>query len=493
MIGFTLELYLSTCALLLLIFGSIFSTSSYNFPILNTKSITCLILVFGLFLCSPVEHGMMTEYFVSDAISIYTKIFVLLGLLGCFYVDSKQQVFEYYVLCLFALLGLCFLASSVDFMAIFLSLELQTLAFYVLATSNPKSVFSLEAGFKYFFSGAFASCIILLGISLIYAEFASMNLLLFPAYFDSQAIHASQMFLESLRAGQDLSTSLYTLVQTPGFSLTVGFFLFTLGLLFKLGSFPFHKWVADVYEGAPTHVSIIFVVLPKLPVFVVLFRLLISLQDTSWLFLLELTAVGSLLVGTFYSYGQLKAKRLLAYSGIAHTGYALLVFSSGAFQGTAVSIFYLVIYMITSLFLWGIILASPRFDQASMHISDFASWFSVYPTLATVASLVMFSLAGMPPLAGFWAKLSVFYSLAEQGSYLLIVFGGVISAISFFYYLAFIIFLITEKGRPKDLPVLLTGTHAGTLVLSAWVLFFFYFGFYFFGDIFLTIAYSVFP
>jgi NADH-quinone oxidoreductase subunit N len=414
---------------------------------------------------------------------------VILGLLGCLSIDFRQHAFEYYVLCLFALLGLCFLASSVDLISIFLSIELQTLAFYILATYKPKSVFSLEAGFKYFFAGAFASAIILLGISLIYAELGTTNFFIFPSYIDPQALGATYQSL--YQQASDSSITLVSIVNAPGLKLTSGFFLFTIGLLFKLGCFPFHKWVADVYEGAPTHVTTIFAVLPKLPVFVVLFRLASGLQDSSWLFFLELAAIGSICLGTFYSCGQLKAKRLLAYSGIAHTGYALLVVSSGAYHGTAVSIFYLVVYIITSLFLWGIVQTYPRFDQASIHVSDLASWYSVHPSFSTISGLVLFSLAGIPPFAGFWAKLNLFYSLAGQGSYLLVIFGGVISAISFMYYLAFVVFLITEKGRPGQIPSILTNTHSGILVLSAWILFLSYFWNYFLGDICISMAFSL--
>ena len=467
MISLFPEIFTGLNLLLLLVGGSILGSSSkYNYPIICFQSLTVIILVWILLLCRTDISYTVTSYFVIDNLSNYAKIFIILGLLACLSVSKtkKIKVYEYYVLALLGLLGLCFLASSLDLLSVYLSLELITLSFYILATFQRSSAFSTEAGLKYFLLGAISSALLLFGISFIYGFSGTTNL-----------NHLSSLYLNI-----DIENQLLSLL------IQVGFFFFICGLLFKLGCVPFHIWVPDVYEGAPTYVTAIFSVLPKIAIFTVLIRIIDASSLDIWFSLLCGLSFLSMFIGSLYALGQLKIKRLLAFSGVSHVGYALLGLSLGTFESIIACVLYIIIYIFTALFLWGFTLTTENKNGRTLYLTDCVNYGKTNPTLSLTVILVVFSLAGIPPLAGFFAKFAVFLSCAEASIYLGIIVGLLTSAIGILYYLR-LVKLINFEEAGWLCPRPLKKVHALAMGISAFFLVFFVL----FGDLIICLAYKI--
>lgn len=525
------EFFISSSILVLLIYGSCIGYSpKYNYPILNCRSICNLILIWALLLVSPSTHSIFTHYFYSDHLTSFSKVFIILAVLGCFALENKVEVFEYFILCLLSLIGLCFIVSSTDLISVYLSLELQTLSFYVLTLFLRTSVFSVEAGLKYFISGAAASALLILGISIMYGFSGSTNFFVFRILFENpiidesweafvnsggiqadkltyqiyQILENTQINVKNLEvivaadhnaSFQGLSDSIFNWDKAYMIMPDINYFIFGFycvisALFFKLGLAPFHQWVPDIYEGSKTNVTVLFSVVPKLAVFVVLFRLISVFGDPTQLIYLKIVGLLSLYLGSFGAYGQHRSKRLLAYSGIAHTGYALIALSCGTYSGINSAIFYTCIYMLTSLFLWGGLLAFLKNQERTIYITDLVSWFNLHFGLAILSFLVLFSLAGIPPFAGFWSKLSVFICLASIKSYVLVVLAGLVAGLGFIYYLALILVLFEEevKSPSQITSVSINKTKAFCISLSALILLFFNFFESFFIKIFMLIT-----
>jgi NADH-quinone oxidoreductase subunit N len=465
MINLFPEIFLGTSLLLLLVSGSILGSSpKYNYPIICFQSYTCLILVWIILLIRLKTSTLVTYYFVIDDLSSNAKILIGLGLLACLGISktTKIKAFEYYVLVLLGLLGLCFLTSSLDLLSVYLCLELQTLAFYILATFQNSSAFSTEAGLKYFLLGAISSALMLFGVSFVYGFSGTTNL------EDLKILHFP-----------NIEHTLFLPIQG-------GLFFFCIGLLFKLGVVPFHLWVPDVYEGAPTYVTAIFSVLPKIAIFSVLIRLINASSLYYWQSLFLILAMLSLLVGSLYALYQSKIKRLLAFSGISHVGYALLALSSSTFEGFQASILYIIIYIITALFFWGLALTLESTKGRTLYLNDIVIWGKTNSLLALTACIVVFSLGGIPPLGGFFAKFAVFASSAEVSLYLGTIVGLLTSAIGILYYLRLVKLInFEEKGWYR--PLVLRKVHALSIGLAAFFLMFFVL----FGDFFSLLSYLI--
>lgn len=458
------EIFLGTALLFLLIGGSIVGSSSkYNYPILCFQYYTCIVLVFISILCNSTSSNLVSYYFIIDLLSNNAKVLICFGLLMSFGVANtfKIKTFEYYVLVLLGFLGLSFLTCSMDLLSIYLCLELITLSFYILATFNRSSAFSTEAGLKYFLLGAISSALLLFGISFIYGFSGTTN-------------------LECLIA---LCLDINFEYKELALLLQTGFFFFCLGLLFKLGCVPFHIWVPDVYEGAPTFVTTIFSVLPKLAIFVVLIRLINATSPYIFYNLFSGLALLSLLVGSLYALYQTKIKRLLAFSGISHVGYILLALACSTFESFIATIFYIVIYIITALFFWGLTLCIENKQGRTLYLTDIVLWGKTNIILGFTACLVIFSLAGIPPLGGFFAKFAIFASCAESSIYYGTVVGLLTSAIAVLYYLR-LIKLINFEESGWSRPKVMKKSHALSLGLSAFVLIFFIF----FDDFFILLT-----
>lgn len=459
------ELFLGFSVLLLLITGSILGFSpKYNYPILSYKAFTSLIIVWTILLLRLETPIYITPYFVVDNLSLYSKIFIGFGLLLCINLGSKQKknTFEYYVLTLTGLLGLFLVSSSNDLLSVYLCLELTTFSFYILALSQRTSAFSIEAALKYFILGALSSALLVFGISLIYGLTGTTNI-----------THYLTLNLEIY----DLNLF---------FLIIISFLFFSCGLLFKLGCVPFHVWIPDVYEGAPTTVTAIFSVLPKISIFAVLIRVLLATKLEIWFYFFFVLAFLSIFIGSFHALAQTKTKRLLAFSGISHAGYALLGLACGTLEGFNGCLFYIIIYISTSGFLWGLALCVSTIKGRTLYLTDYIQWTKTNSSLGLLTVLVVFSLAGIPPFAGFFSKFSIFISCSEVSLYCAVIVGLLASAIGILYYLRLIKIISFEDIYWKR-SIKLQRAH----VLSMGLFGFFLLFFVLYGDLFNLLVNSI--
>ncbi len=434
------EFFLGTCLLGLLIYGvMLVAEKRYNYPIItkNMSSMSILILFLTLLLIvnSNIPYStIFNNTFIIDDLSNIIKISILTSMILCLIIsqnymsNAKLNSFEYFILVLLATLGLLLLVSSYDLISAYLAIELQSLSFYILAAFKRNSAFSTEAGLKYFILGAFSSGLILYGSSLIYGFLGTTN-------FENIAT---------------LLCGLENDYNSIGLKISIVFI--AIGLLFKLAAAPFHMWSPDVYEGAPTSSTIIFAVVPKIAIFVLFSRLyqvsFYNLLD-SWQQIILFASFFSIIIGSFVSLKQRKLKRLFAYSAIGHVGYLLLSFAVVSVEGVSALFFYLFIYMITGLCLWSLIMSleieTVKNNTLNKNISDLANIVQSNPICAITFSILLFSLAGIPPLAGFYAKMQIFMVSIKSSIYFLSSVIIVSSVISTFYYLRIIKLIQFEK------------------------------------------------
>lgn len=462
------EIFLGSSLLVLLVGGSILMHSpKYNYPVYCFQSFTIIILLWYFLLCHPELPFTSDSSFVSDELSVYAKCIICFGVVCSLWVGKAKKIiaFEYYVLILLGFLGLSLICSSLDLVSVYLCLELQTLAFYILTTFQASSSFSNEAGLKYFLLGAISSSLLLFGVSFVYGYSGTTNL-------DHLAILNIQVIDSEY---QDVSII-----------IQLGLLLFCLGLLFKVGVVPFHLWLPDVYEGAPTIVTAFFAVVPKLAIFVVLIRTLDAVHLPILQGVFVCLSLASLILGSLLALNQKKIKRLLAFSGISHVGYALLAMSCNTCDGYTSCIMYIIFYMLTSIFLWGLIMSIEKPEGRTLYLNDLLGWGKSHPFLSFSACLVVFSLAGIPPLGGFFAKFAVFVSTADLSLYLGICFGLLASSIGVLYYLRLVKLLHFESTQWYR-PSVLEKPHAFSMGLSAFFLCFFVL----FGNFFYLICYQI--
>ncbi len=336
------------------------------------------------------------------------------------------QKFEYPVLMLLAALGMSVMVSANSLISLYLGIEMQSLALYVLAAFSRDNPKSSEAGLKYFVLGALSSGLLLYGISLIYG-------------FTGQVGFA------------EIANALPT---SSKVGVVFGLVFMLAGLAFKVSAAPFHMWTPDVYEGAPTPVVAFFSSAPKLAAMILTARVLtegFALATPEWQQVLIVIAVLSMIFGSFGGLVQGNIKRLLAYSSIANMGFALVGLAAGTAAGVQSVLIYMVIYMLTSLGLFAGLLVTARQGRPLESFEDFAGLAKVRPGLALVMTLLLFSAAGIPPLAGFWGKFFVFKAALDAGLVWLAVIGVVLSVIAAFYYLKLIKVMWFDEGdRPVD-------------------------------------------
>lgn len=330
---------------------------------------------------------------------------------------------EYPIIIVISSLGLGLLLSAYDLMSLYLGLELQSLGLYVLATFKRGSSYSTEAGLKYFIVGALGSGLLLFGSSLIYGELGTTNL-------------------------EDIGRLTLGLGDAS-FALQSGLVLLSAGLLFKLAAAPFHMWSPDVYEGAPTSASLFFAAVPKIAILGVLVRLYYT-SFYDWMPLWQTGLMGasmaSLIVAALGALYQRRIKRFLAYSSIGHVGYLLMGVSCGTVEGLQGVYLYTIIYMVMSLNVWTVLLVS-----RVQFMDELAGMGRGGPWLAGTVAVVIFSMAGIPPLAGFFAKMDLFFAAMEGSLYALAIVGVLTSVVSAFYYLRWVKILFFEGGYGGDL------------------------------------------
>jgi proton-translocating NADH-quinone oxidoreductase chain N len=434
------EIFLVLAICLLLVYGVVFSTSlALNLPVMTRTigwlTIQILVIACLLVVYTPInEITLFNGVLYHDFFTRYVKTFILLAAIACllssFDYLKKEQVnaFEYFILLLIATLGMILIVSSNDLVSMYLAIEMQSLCLYVLAAFKKNSAFSTEAGLKYFILGAFSSGLLLFGMSLLYGFTGTTN-------FGELAV---------------ICTGVYNSPNLLYNGIVLGTLFVGSALLFKMAAAPLHMWSPDVYEGAPTIVSAFFAIVPKIAIFSVVLKLyMYSLYDFMelWQQWIILSSFASMIIGAFGALQQKKIKRLLAYSSIGHVGYMLIGIATGTLEGVQGLLLYIVIYMIMSINIWTVAL-SLNFQGKkgrAKYLTDLISLSKINPLLAITIALTMFSMAGVPPLAGFCAKLYIFFSAIEGSLYMLAIVGVLTSCVGAFYYMRIIKVMFFER------------------------------------------------
>jgi NADH-quinone oxidoreductase subunit N len=359
-------------------------------------------------------NGSIIIDYLSSLMKIITLLaaFIVLSISTSYLKIFNLSKIEYPVLILSSVLGMMVMISSNDLIVFYMGLELQSLALYVLATFNRDNLKSSEAGLKYFVLSALSSGLLLYGCSLIYGFTGSTNF----------NIIATQL-------------------SSNDYALTFGIVFILVGLAFKITAVPFHMWAPDVYEGSPTTVTLFFTMVPKIAALTVFIRFLyvpfFNLID-QWQMIIVFLSIASMLFGAIAAIGQTNLKRLIAYSSIGHVGYTLAGIASVSNEGIQSSIAYIIIYIIMNLGLFSCLLMMKRNNKYYEDISDLSGLSKNHPLLSLSLLIILFSLAGIPPLAGFFAKFYIFKSVIEQSMYFLAIVGLLSTVVAAFYYLRII-------------------------------------------------------
>ncbi|WP_377295500.1 NADH-quinone oxidoreductase subunit NuoN [Rhizobium sp. SGZ-381] len=412
----TPELILAVGALALLMIG-VFS-GDRSAPTVTGLAVAILIAA-GLWLVLvPVEGEAWGGVFILDSFSRFMKVIALIGSITAMVMtvgnarSEQLDRFEFPVLLVLATLGMMLLISANDLIAVYLGLELMSLALYVVAAINRDSLRSTEAGLKYFVLGALSSGMLLYGMSLIYGFTGN--------------------------TGLDNIASVLT-AETRSLGVVFGLVFMLAGLAFKISAVPFHMWTPDVYEGAPTPVTAFFASGPKVAAMAVLVRVVTEAFMPifhDWQQVIVFISIASMLLGSFAAIGQKNIKRLMAYSSIGHMGYALVGLASGTETGISGVALYMLIYMVMTLGTFACIMSMRRKDGGAVeNIDDLAGLSSTNPFMALVMTALMFSLAGIPPFAGFWAKWFVILPAIEAKLYMLAIIGVLASVVGAYYYI----------------------------------------------------------
>jgi len=423
------EIFLSLSIMFLLILG-VFKTDSTKL-VQNISLIVLLVTAVITFneTLDIEETSLFNNSVIIDYLSSFMKIITLLAAFLVLIISSNYlrtlKIFkiEYPILILSSVLGMMIMISSNDLIVFYMGLELQSLALYVLATFNRDELKSSEAGLKYFVLSALSSGLLLYGCSLIYGFTGSTNF----------NIIANQL-------------------NSNEYALTFGIVFILVGLAFKISAVPFHMWAPDVYEGSPTSVTLFFTMVPKIAALTVFIRFLyvpfLNLID-QWQMIIIFLSIASMLFGAIAAIGQTNLKRLVAYSSIGHVGYALAGLSTGSNEGIQSSVIYITIYILMNLGLFSCLLMMKRNNEYYEDIEDLSGLSKNHPLLSLSLLIILFSLAGIPPLAGFFAKFYIFKSVLEQSMYFLAIVGLLSTVVAAFYYLRIIKIMYFDKEKEK--------------------------------------------
>jgi len=462
------EVFLATSILILTLYAVFIATSKklgYPLIIKNLNRLCVLVLFMTFLLIHNISVSFLLFYqntFIFDLLSSNVKQILVIATLFSLVISEdtviKQKInnFEYFILTLCAVLGLMFLVASYDMISLYLAIEMQSLCLYVLAASKKDSSFSAEAGLKYFILGSFSSALLLFGISVLYGMTGTTN-------FDN---------LHLLLSGLGYDTSfLITSIEKALLAISAAFF-------FKVAAAPFHMWSPDVYEGSPISSTIFFAIVPKIALFAVFvrtFQTIFSSFEEFFIVLLIFFSICSVIVGSFTALRQKRLKRLLAYSSVGHVGYLLLAFSSNSLEGVQALFFYLIIYMLTGLCIWSVVLSinTKTNLEKSKTLLDLGSVSYSNALLSFTALIAFFSLAGIPPLAGFFAKLEIFVSALESSLYFASLVAILSSVVSSFFYIRLVKTMYFEKKEEdtSGIPV----NHSCSLVMAFCSFFLVYF------------------
>jgi NADH-quinone oxidoreductase subunit N len=405
----------------------------------NGLSVGVLGLVMLFLISVPAgRHELFGGSFVVDDFARYLKMLAVIGSAGALLLSldyltiAKQQKFEYGALFLLSTLGMLMLISANDLIALYLGLELMSLSLYVVAAFERDNTRSTEAGLKYFVLGALSSGMLLYGASLIYGFTGTVSF-----------------------AGIAKATS-----GGAGIGLIFGLVFMFVGFCFKISAVPFHMWTPDVYEGAPTPVTAFFAAAPKVAGIAIFVRATMTAFPGithEWQQIVVFVSIASMTLGAFAAIGQRNIKRLMAYSSIGHMGFALVGLAAGTAEGVQGVLVYMSIYVAMTLGTFAVILSMRRDGKLVESIGDLAGLSRTHPTMAFLLAMLLFSLAGIPPLAGFFAKFYVFLAAIKAGLYVLAVIGVVTSVVGAYYYLAIVKIMYFDEPVAgfERMPVLL--------------------------------------
>jgi NADH-quinone oxidoreductase subunit N len=370
--------------------------------------------------------------FIDDGFARFLKALILVGAGGALMLafdylkTHKLMQFEYPVLVLLAVVGMMMMVSAGDLIALYLAIELQSLALYVLAAIRRDDVKSSEAGLKYFVLGALSSGMLLYGASLIYGFTGSTNFTV----------------IAKVAASPEAAANI---------GLIIGLVFLLVGIAFKISAVPFHMWTPDVYEGAPTPVTAFFAAVPKLAAMALLVRVLSSGfpgVGIKWQQIIVFLALASMILGAVSAIGQTNIKRLIAYSSIANIGFALVGLAANNQEGIQGVLVYLAIYLAMTLGTFACILAMSRGGEPVEDINELAGLAQTNPSMAFILAALMFSLAGIPPLAGFFAKFYVFLAAVKAGLWPLAIIGVIASVVGAYYYLRIVKIMFFDEAKP---------------------------------------------
>ncbi len=422
------ELFISISLMLILLLGVFKKKSAqlvYNFTIITLL----ILLVLLINLSSLSSAAIFNSSYTIDNLSNFMKIITIASGVFVLLTSSKYikltniMKIEYPVLILSSILGMMVMISANDLIVFYMGLELQSLALYVLASFNRENLLSSESGLKYFVLSALSSGILLYGCSLLYGFSGSTNY--------------------NVIAGNIVNAEN---------GLTFGIVFILVGLAFKISAVPFHMWAPDVYQGSPTSVTLFFAVLPKIAALTVIIRFLyiafINVID-QWQLIIIFLSIASMLFGAVAAIGQTNLKRLVAYSSIGHMGYALAGISTGTNQGIQSSIAYIFIYLIMNISFFSCLFMLRRNDKYFENIDDLSGISKNHPMLSLCFLITLFSLAGIPPLAGFFAKFYIFLAVIEDKMYFLAITGLLSSVVAAFYYLKIIKKMYFDAEKEK--------------------------------------------
>lgn len=398
-----------------------------NVLIINELIIYSLIIAIVLLNNNPKPSlVLLNGFFINNEFTNFINTILILSVILYFFFSKNYIIFnklfkyEYSILILMSLLGLLFLSLSYNFISLYLSIELQSLCFYVLSVSNKKSVLSSEASLKYFILGAIASSFILYGSSIIYITTGSLN------YGDIFNIISN---INSIYSLNFISSIFYGLI----FILS--------GLFLKIGAAPFHSWLPDVYEGSPNNITSFFAIVPKIVLFSIFIRFFFDIFNDIFEFfesIFYFCSLLSIIIGSFVSLQQKKIKRLLAYSSISHVGFMLICFVSNNILNIQHILLYLIVYIVMTINIWVILLSINVKKKSFKYLTDFTNLIKINPILTILLTLTLFSMAGIPPLSGFFSKMFIFFSALENSVNSLAVIGILLSVVSSFYYIRLI-------------------------------------------------------
>ncbi len=452
------EIFLAIAGMVLLMIGVFRGESSLRFlsyATIATFAVTAILVV-------TQGGGVEAFYglFVSEGFAQFAKILILIGsafavLLSRDYLVREQAGrFEFPILILFATLGMMMMVSANDLMSLYMSLELQSLALYVMASIRRDTLKATEAGLKYFVLGALSSGMLLYGCSMIYGFAGTTSFTGLAAVFAAQT--------DAVPLG-----------------LVIGIVFLIAGLAFKVSAVPFHMWTPDVYEGAPTPVTALFAVAPKIAALALFVRAMMDpFADLigSWQQVLVFVSIASMALGALGALAQTNIKRLMAYSSIGHMGYLLVGIAAGNQAGVTGVMLYLATYIFMNVGTFAVILAMRRDGRLVEEIGDLAGLSKTHPMMALALMIFMFSMAGIPPLAGFFGKWYVFMAAVDAGLFGLAVIGILTSVIGAFYYLRIIkIMYFDEATQPlddavsRDLRVILYGSAVVTVLFVLFI------------------------